>query len=177
MQPAAFVDIVYRNIDHPSCQARRDPGYPVVLRDDLDRLDGEGLLAVLGEHGNHDIADDIQLGLVRRRDLDENVGGIERDLGVIAVDNGRKRADDLVGIEDDGIDRLVPDDVEVATKVLIRFVERHQLFPIHLLGLVEWDEVDIFGRKCLIREGPLDRVEIVGADPSKLVSVHLLIMV
>lgn len=67
-----------------------------MLRDDLDGLHGEGLLAVHGEHGDHHVGDDLQLGKVGGGHLDEDVGGVEGNLGVVAVDDRRQGADDAV---------------------------------------------------------------------------------
>lgn len=86
-------------------------GLVVVVRDDLDGLNGEGLSAVLGEHGDHHVGDNVQLGDVGGGDLDEDVGGVEGDLGVVAVDDGWQRADDSVGVENEGVYGGILDDV------------------------------------------------------------------
>jgi len=132
-----------------------------VFGDNLDGLDRELHFAVLGEHGDHNVADNIQLCLICRRDLDENVGGVERDFRVVAVDDRGERADDLVGIKNDGVDRLVPNDAEETTKMLVRLVEGHQLLSVHLLGLVQGDEADVLRRQSLVCERALDGVEVV----------------
>ena len=167
LQAAALVKVVNLDVHDTGVQAGGDAGGAVVLRDNLDGLDGEGLIAVLGEHGDHDVADNVELGLVGGGDLDEDVLGVERDLGVVAVDDGRQGADGLVGVEDDGVDGLVADDVQVAAEVLVGLVELHQLLAVHLLGLVEGHEADVLGGLGLVREGALDGVEIVGADGDK----------
>lgn len=141
-----------------------------MLGDDLDRLDGELFRAILGEHGNHNVANDVELCLIRGSDLNEHVGGVEGDLGVVAIDNGREGADDLVRIKDNGIDWLVADDVKITTKVLVGFVECHQLFSIHLLGLIQGDEVDVLGWQSFVGEGALDRIEIMRSDPTSLLA-------
>jgi len=138
-----------------------------VLGNDLHRLDCELLLAVPGEHGYHDVADDIKLRLISRGNLDEDIGGVQRYFRVISVNDGRKRAHDLIGVEDDGVDRLVPNDVEVAPEMLVRLVECHHFFAVHLLRLVQGREVDILWWQSLIRERSLDCVEIMGADPAQ----------
>lgn len=164
MQTAALVEVVNLDVHDTGVQAGGDAGGAVVLGHNLDGLDGEGLVAVLGEHGDHDVADNVELGLIGGGDLDEDVLGVEGDLGVVAVDDGRQRADGLVGVEDDGVDGLVADDVQVAAEVLVGLVELHQLLAVHLLGLVEGDEADVLGGEGLVGEGALNGVEVVGAD-------------
>ena len=44
---------------------------------------------------------------------------------MIAIDNRRHGADDSVRVENDGINRLVPNDREIFAKIFIRFVELH----------------------------------------------------
>ena len=94
-------------------------GFVVVRRNDADGLDGVGLAAVRGEHGDKDLADNLQLGLVGGGDVDEDVCRVEGDLGVVAVDDGRHRQDCAVGIVDDGVDGFVPDDWQVLLELQI----------------------------------------------------------
>ena len=56
-----------------------------MIRDDLDRFNRELLGAVLGEHCHHHIANDVKLGLIRRRNINKDIGCLQRDLGVISV--------------------------------------------------------------------------------------------
>lgn len=73
-------------------------------------LDGEGLAAVLGEHCADDLVDEFELGLVCCGDVDEDVGGVERDFGVIAVDDWGHREHLAVLVVDDGVDWGITDD-------------------------------------------------------------------
>jgi hypothetical protein len=43
-------------------------------------------------------------------------------------------------------------------------VEGHQLLAIHLLGLVQRDELDVLGGLSFVGEGALDGVQIMGTD-------------
>jgi len=43
-------------------------------------------------------------------------------------------------------------------------VESHQLLAIHLLGLVQWDKLDVLRGQSLVGKGALDSVQIVGTD-------------
>lgn len=43
-------------------------------------------------------------------------------------------------------------------------VEVHQLLTVHLLGLVQWNELDVLRGLSLIREGALNGVQIMGTD-------------
>lgn len=67
-------------------------------RDRVSRLNGTGSLretaldvherlrAVLGEHGHDHVDDDFELGQIRSRNVDEDVGRVEGDFGVVRVD-------------------------------------------------------------------------------------------
>lgn len=61
----------------------------VVRRNDLDGFNGERLFAICREHSNKDVADYLNLGLVKCGDLDKDISCFRRDLGVIAVDYRR----------------------------------------------------------------------------------------
>lgn len=77
----------------------------------MDGLNGEGLLAILREHRNQNIVDDLYLRLVDGRDLDEDILRVQRDLRVFAIDDGWQRTHGPFGVEDDWIHRRVSDDV------------------------------------------------------------------
>lgn len=79
-----------------------DEGTGLELRGDLvaaigvhhaDGLDDERLGAVLGEHGHDRVDDKAELGRIGRGRVDEDVARVERDLGLVAVDDRRHRAD------------------------------------------------------------------------------------
>lgn len=61
----------------------------------------------------------LQLGAVSRSDLNENVLGVKRNLRLIAVDDGRERANGAVSVEDDGVYRRVANNVEIAAEILV----------------------------------------------------------
>lgn len=141
-----------------------------MLGNHLDRLDCEGLGAVLREHGDHDVADNIQLGLIGCSHVDEDILGIEGNLGALAVDDGGERADLSVRVKDNRVDGLVAKDVEVTTEMSVGLVEAHELLTVDLLGLVQGDKVDVLGWEGLVGEGALDCVEIVGTDATSQLS-------
>ena len=92
-------------------------------------------LAVLAEHGDEGVEDDLGLCEVGARALDEDVLRLQADLGVVAVDDGRHGEHDALGVPDDGVDRGVPYDGEVRFQVAILREELHHLGCAHLLGL------------------------------------------
>ena len=65
------------------------------------------------------MADDFQLGLVGGGDVNEDIGGVESDLGVVAVDDRRHRQNCAVGIVDDGVDGFVANDGQVLLELQI----------------------------------------------------------
>ena len=62
-------------------------------RNDADGLDCERFGGILRKHGDEDVNDDLGFGLIGGSHFDENVAGLERDFGVVAVDYWRQRAD------------------------------------------------------------------------------------
>lgn len=124
----------------------------LVLVDDLHRLDREGLGAVLGEHGDHGVQHDLGLGDVRGRALDEDVLRVQRDLRVLAVDDGRQRQHHAVLVRDHGVHGRVVDDVRVRLDVLhvrVGAVEVQQLLGLKLLVLAQRLELDLIWRQRL----------------------------
>lgn len=138
------------------------------------------------EHGHNDPVNNLNLRLVKGSDLDEDVLGVQGDLGVIAVDDRRKRADGSLGVVDHGVNGGVADDVEVLAQVLVfllhskhlvyssrqtpvgpYLVESHQLLAVHFFRLVERDKLDVLRGKGLVCERALDGVQIVGTDGNK----------
>lgn len=87
-EAGAAVEVVDLDVGDAGLEAGGDSGEVVVFRYDLDGLDCEGLGGVGGEHGDHHVGDDLEFRQVRGRDLDEDVGGVECDLGMVAVDDG-----------------------------------------------------------------------------------------
>ena len=164
VQASAAVEVVNLDIKLDGGKSRGCAGKVVVFRHDLDRLDGEGLCAVLGEHGHHHVGDNLELGGVCGSDLNENVCGAKVYLGVLAIDDRGQGADNPVSIIDDWVDGRVFDDVKETTKVSVMFVELHQLLGIHLLGLVQGDELDVLRGESLIGERSLDSIQVMGTD-------------
>ena len=152
----------------------------------------EGHLAVLAEHGDEGVEDDLGLGEVCAGALDEDVLRLEADLGVVAVDDGRHGEDHALRVPDDGVRKGVPDDVEVLLQVAVLREELHHLRRAHLLGLIyglvsascKLNEIEkIVQKKChhttylvqrlesdvlrwvgRVGEGAGQRVQVVGAD-------------
>lgn len=51
--------------------------------------------------------------------------------------------------------------MQVAAKVFIGFVEGHEFFSVHFLGLIQGNKLNVPGRQSLVGEGALDGVQIV----------------
>lgn len=143
----------------------------------------EGFGGILREHSDHHTVDNLKLSAVGSGHLNEDVCGVHRDLRVIAVDDGRQRADGSIGVVNDWVDGGVTDDVKILAQLLVFLlellvlllfqrlkyestclVESHQLLSIHLLGLVQRSELDILGWQGLVGERTLDGVKIVSPD-------------
>jgi len=77
------------------------------------------------EHADDGVEDDLGLVEVCCRDVDEDVLGVERDLGMITVDDRRHRQHHSVLIADHRIPRLIPDNPEVVPEVAVGRVELH----------------------------------------------------
>ena len=61
-----------------------------------------------------------------RRALDEDVLCLERDLGVVAVDDGRQRHDAALGVQHHRVHGRVADDVQELADLHVRLVEFHE---------------------------------------------------
>ena len=139
---------------------------------DLHGLDLEGLGAVLGEHGNDGVEDDVGLGQVGGGALDEDVLGVEGDLGLVAVDDGGQGQDGVFVVEDDGVEGRVLDDGHVRLEMLaIRMglvVFQEGPAGEGLAGGVvrrfEGDELNVVGLAGVVVEGSLHSIHIVRAD-------------
>lgn len=79
----------------------------------------ELLGCVLREHSDHHAVHNLELCAVQSGDLDEDVGGVEGDFGVVTVDDRGKRADGSVRIVDNRVDGRVTDDVQVFAQLLV----------------------------------------------------------
>mmetsp|Transcript_47350 Transcript_47350/g.78863 ORF Transcript_47350/g.78863 Transcript_47350/m.78863 type:complete len:306 (+) Transcript_47350:750-1667(+) len=131
---------------------------------DLDLFDSGGVLAVLDKHGGDDVEDDLGLGAVGGGDLDKDVLGVEGDLGVVTVDDGWQRQDDVLAVIDDRVRRKIPDQREEGLQVQVRVEESHELLTVDDLGAVERGKLDLLGGEGLVGKGALDGVEIVRSD-------------
>ena len=144
-------------------------------RDDLDSL---YRLGVSSEHSNEHVVHNLDLCLVRCCDLNEHVLRIQCDLAVVSVDDRRQRQNGAVCVVNDGVDGRIPDDVQVAAKVLVlllwgqlhgssgafvstNLVKLHKLLRVHLLCLVERDELNLLRLESLVCEGALDRCHLL----------------
>lgn len=163
-EAGAAVEVVDLDFCCAVVEVGRHARLAVVVRYDLDGGDGEAVAAVYGEHGNHGLDYNIELRGVCGGDFYQDILGIEGDLGVVTVDDGRKREDGSAGVVDDWIYGRIANNVKIATKVLVLVVELHQLPSVHLLSLIKGHEVDLLRREGLVGEGTLYGVEIVGTD-------------
>lgn len=145
----------------------------------------ERLRCVLGEHGDHHPVHNLELRSVKGCDLNQDIGGVHADLGVITVDDRGQRADRPLRVVDHGVDRRVADDMQILAQLLVfllrivririspipqaltYLVEVHQLFAVHLLGLLQRDKLDVLGRQSLVREGALNGVQVMGTNGYK----------
>ena len=144
-------------------QVRRDLLVSVGVYD-TDRLDRKRLGAVLGEHGDEDVEHDVELRLVDRGHVDKHVARVQRDLGVVRVDDRRHGQHAALVVKDDRVHGAVADDVQVAAEVQVGLVERHELRAAVLLGAVQRREAEGVRWQRLVGERRLDRVEVVRAD-------------
>lgn len=137
LQSAALVEVGDLGLSRTGRNVGDDSSLVVVIRDHLNWLNpicsvsmgprseprGRGirerLRGVLREHGHNDPVNNLDLSLVKCSDFDEDVLGVQGNLGVIAVDDRRKRADGSLGVVDHWVDGRVADDVEVLAQVLV----------------------------------------------------------
>lgn len=79
------------------------------------------------EHGHNDPVNNLNLRLVQGGDLDEDVLGVQGDLGVITIDDRGKRADGSLRVVDDWVDGGIADNVEVLAQVLVFLLHSEHL--------------------------------------------------
>jgi len=118
----------------------------------------------LREHADDRVENDLRLVQVGRRDVDEDVSRVQRDLRVVAVDYRRHRQHHSVAVTDHRVARIFADYAEVVSQVAVRRVQLHQLGRREFLRLVQWPEADFRRNFRVVDERRLDRVEVVGAD-------------
>mmetsp|Transcript_2877 Transcript_2877/g.4812 ORF Transcript_2877/g.4812 Transcript_2877/m.4812 type:complete len:290 (-) Transcript_2877:299-1168(-) len=131
---------------------------------DIDRLHGERLGAVLGEHGDHRVENHVRLRVVRRRAFDENVLGVQSDRTVGPVDDWGQTQHGVVAVVNHWEDGGVLDNVQVLLELLIRFVELHQVFRVEVLRLLKRSEDYLLRRQRLVSERPLQGVQVVSSN-------------
>lgn len=83
----------------------------------VDLREGGG--TIFGEHRCDHVNHNAELGLIRSSAVDEYVLGIERNLGVLRVDNWWHRKYPVLGIVDNRVYRRVFYDMQVTCKVLL----------------------------------------------------------
>jgi hypothetical protein len=80
----------------------------------------KGLFAILGEHRRHNVCHDIEFRLVRRRQVNENVSGVDSYLAMLRVYDGREGKHTIFLIIYDGVDRGVTNNGQVLSQMTIR---------------------------------------------------------
>jgi len=163
-QATALVDVRDFSLRGAGSEIGGNTCLVIVFRHNLDGLDGEGLRGVLGEHSNHHPVHNLELCAVEGCDFNENIGGVQADLGAIAVDNRGQGANIPLRVVDNWVNWRVANDGQVLAQLLVLFVEVHQFLTVHLLGLVQRSELDVLRGLCLISEGALDSIQIVRTD-------------
>lgn len=204
VQATALVDVGHFRLSSTGLDVRGDAGLAIVFRYNLDGLNSismvneyarclvvsgfhlrERLRGVLGEHGDHHPVHNLELRSVKGCDLNENIGGVHANLGVVTVDDRGQGADRPVRVVNHGVDRRVANDMQILAQLLVflsrivririslipktltYLVEGHQLLAVHLLGLLQRDKLDVLGRQSLIREGTFNGVQVMGANGYK----------
>jgi hypothetical protein len=95
------------------------------VSDDIFQFSHKWCLGVLAEYGHHRVQHNLQLLQVSAGGLDENVFGGQSYFRVLAVDDGRQGAHDPVGIVNDRVQWLIPDDGQILAQVAV-FLERRE---------------------------------------------------
>ncbi|GIX61188.1 uncharacterized protein BcabD6B2_06230 [Babesia caballi] len=114
-------------------------------------LHGVGLGAVLREAVDEHVQADAALHAVSGRDLDEDVAGVEGDLGVGGVGDGRPGADPAGGVAEDGVELGALEDLELRRAVLPA-------------GVAQRREHNVLGALEAVDERLRNAVHVVGAD-------------
>lgn len=79
----------------------------------------ERLGGVLGEHGDHHAVHNLELCAVKSSDLNEDIGGVQGDLGAITVDDRGQRADSALRVIDHWVHGRVANNVQVLAQLLV----------------------------------------------------------
>jgi hypothetical protein len=95
-QATALVDVRDLGLGDTGGEIGGHSSLVVVLRHNLDGLNGEWLRGVLREHSDHHFVHNLELCTVESCDFNEDIGSVETDFGVVTVDDGRQRANGLL---------------------------------------------------------------------------------
>jgi len=79
----------------------------------------KGLFAILGEHRRHNVCHDIEFRLVRRRQVNENVSGVDSYLAMLRVYDRREGKHTIFPVIDDRVDRGVANNGQVFSQMTI----------------------------------------------------------
>ena len=99
---------------------------------------------------HQNIEHNLGFGEVGGRRLDEDVFGVEADLGVIAVDDGRHGQDDAVRIVDDRVDGAVLDDGQICFQVAVSLEVWNKRVGANVI--VYWPKVRIWAAEQQLQE-------------------------
>jgi hypothetical protein len=122
---------------------------------------------VLRELSGKDGKNDLALGEVSARNLNENILGVQRNLGVVRVDDWRKRKHGSLGVKEHWVKRHVLNDVQELLQLLILSQHVEKLNTVHLLFLFKSLEDNIFWWECLISDWSADFVIVVSSHRAK----------
>ena len=132
-----------------------------MLRNDFNWLDSERFRTVSAEHCDQLINDDFRLRFVGTSDIKHNILGLQRNLGVIGVDDWRHGTYLSLGVVNDGVNRRIFDDMKILSEILILFVECHHFFSSHFLGLVQWSKFDLRWRQCFVHKWWCQSIQVM----------------
>jgi hypothetical protein len=157
------VDVVDIGLDNVGLDVGVVRGTAVGTLDD-NILAHKGLHAVAREHGNHGVEDNLGTLEVSGGALYQDILCLERDLGMVSVDDGGEGKNAALIVVDHRVHGRIFDDVEVVLQFLILPQVLHELDSVHHSLIVEWRKRNVLGRKGLVGEGPLDSVQVVRAN-------------
>mmetsp|Transcript_9958 Transcript_9958/g.21916 ORF Transcript_9958/g.21916 Transcript_9958/m.21916 type:complete len:301 (-) Transcript_9958:459-1361(-) len=156
--------------------------HAALLEHQLHRLDLEGSSAILSKPGDHAVQCNLTLSLIHASQLNEDILGLQRDLGQATVDDWRHGQHLTVAVVDNGVHGRVLDNRNVLLDLLMRLEGLHQLVSCHLLVVEQRLELNVSGLARLVPERALDGIQIVSSDCHELslppdVGHHLLLQV
>ncbi len=95
-----IVHILHIELFLPVLEGRIELQLPRPFVEDTSGLSHKGRLRMLTNHCDEDVEHNVGLGQVRRRALNEDVLGIDREFGMVSVDDGREGDDDALRVSD-----------------------------------------------------------------------------